>query len=137
MDGGKGQISAAERAMAAAGVPLPVCGMVKDDSHSTRGIIYNGAEITLPRSSEGFKLLTRIQDEVHRFAIEYHRKLRAAAQTRSVLDGISGVGPKRRFALMKTFGSIEAIRAADEKALAAAPGMNAAAAKAVYEFFRK
>ncbi|MDR1209859.1 MAG: excinuclease ABC subunit UvrC [Clostridiales bacterium] len=137
MDGGKGQVSAAERAMEAVGVSLPVCGMVKDDSHSTRGVIYNGAEIALPRSSEGFKLLTRIQDEVHRFAVEYHRKLRAAAQVRSVLDGISGVGPKRRLALMKKFGSIEAIRAADESALADTPGMNAASARAVYEFFRK
>jgi excinuclease ABC subunit C len=135
LDGGKGQVSSALRAMDGAGVSVRVCGMVKDDNHNTRGLIYNGEEIILPRSSEGFKLLTRIQDEVHRFAIEYHRKLREKRQIRSILDDIGGVGAARRKALMKSFGSIDAIRGASVDELKAVPSMNAPAAEAVRSFF--
>jgi len=136
VDGGKGQITSAKKALASLGMDLPVCGMVKDDRHRTRGLMYEGEEATMPRTSEGFKLITRIQDEVHRFALEYHRKLRADSQVRSVLDDIQGIGPTRRKALLKHFKSIEAITEADMEALQAAPAMNKASAEAVYNFFR-
>jgi len=137
VDGGKGQITSAKKALAAVGMDLPVCGMVKDDRHRTRGLLFEGEEAALPRTSEGFKLITRIQDEVHRFALEYHRKLRADSQVRSVLDDIPGIGPTRRKAMLRHFKSIEAIAAADMDALLAAPAMNKASAEAVYKFFRE
>jgi len=136
VDGGKGQITAAEKALSAVGLNVPICGMVKDDRHRTRGLLFQGKELLLPRHSEGFKLVTRIQDEVHRFALEYHRKLRADSQVRSVLDDISGIGATRRKELLKHFKSIEAIRWASLEELAQAPSMNKRAAEAVYNFFR-
>ncbi|MCL2461607.1 MAG: excinuclease ABC subunit UvrC [Defluviitaleaceae bacterium] len=135
MDGGKGQVSAAEKAMAALDIHIPVCGMVKDDRHRTRGLLYEGEEVALPYASEGFKLVTRIQDEVHRFAIEYHRKLRADAQVKSVLDEIPGIGPSRRKELIKKFKSLDAVREADVETLAKVKGMNQRAAEAVKGFF--
>ena len=137
IDGGKGQVSAAEEVLRQFGLSIPVCGMIKDDRHNTRGMIFEGREILPPYTSEGFKLLTRIQDEVHRFAITYHRKLRAKAQVHSILDDIKGIGGTRRRALIKHFGSIEAIRAADMDTLRQAPSMDSRAAKAVYDFFQK
>ncbi|MCL2200294.1 MAG: excinuclease ABC subunit UvrC [Defluviitaleaceae bacterium] len=137
VDGGKGQISAVEKALVAQSISIPVCGMVKDNRHRTRGLLYQGEEINLPRHGEGFKLVTRIQDEVHRFALEYHKKLRADSQVRSVLDEIPGIGATRRKELLRHFKSIEAIRTADIDALAAAPSMNNKSAAAVYNFFRK
>lgn len=112
MDGGKGQVNIALQVLKELHLDIPVCGMVKDDNHRTRGLYYHNAEIPIDTHSEGFKLITRIQDEAHRFAIEYHRSLRSKAQVRSVLDEIPGVGPARRKALMKHFGSIEEIREA-------------------------
>ena len=113
----------------------PVCGMVKDDNHRTRGLYYQNVEIPIDRNSEGFRLITRIQDEAHRFAIEYHRSLRSKEQVHSVLDDIEGIGPARRKALMRQFKSLEAIQRASEEELAAAESMNAASARSVYEFF--
>ena len=137
VDGGKGQITAAEKALATVGLSIPVCGMVKDDRHRTRGLLFEGKEATLPRTSEGFKLITRIQDEVHRFALEYHKKLRGDSQVRSVLDDIPGIGATRRKELLKHFKNIEAIRQANVEALAQAPSMNKRAAEAVYAFFQQ
>jgi len=136
VDGGKGQITAAKKALAALEVTIPVCGMVKDDRHRTRGLLFEGREVALPRTSEGFKLVTRIQDEVHRFALEYHKKLRANTQVRSVLDDIAGIGPSRRKALLSHFKNIEAIRTVTVDALAEVESMNQSSAKAVYDFFR-
>ena len=136
IDGGRGQVHAAEKSMAALNIQIPVCGMVKDDKHRTRGLFFNDSEILLPTASEGFKLITRIQDEVHRFAIEYHRKLRADTQIHSLLDDISGIGPARRKALMKNFRSIENIKKAELSELEQTEGMNKKAAQAVYSYFR-
>ena len=116
---------------------IPVCGMVKDDNHNTRGLYYQNEEIPIDRRSEGFKLITRIQDEAHRFAIEFHRSLRSKSQVHSVLDEIPGVGPARRKALMRHFRSIEEIRAAEVEELLAVDGMNRPAAERIYQFFRK
>ena len=116
---------------------IPVCGMVKDDNHRTRGLYYQNKEIPIDRTSEGFKLITRIQDEAHRFAIEYHRSLRSKEQVHSVLDDIPGIGPARRKALMRRFQSLEAIREASEEELAKTESMNEQAARAVYSFFRE
>jgi excinuclease ABC subunit C len=135
IDGGKGQINAAEKVLGILGFSIPICGMVKDDRHRTRGLIYQNIEIDMARNSEMFKLITRIQDEVHRFAAEYHRKLRADTQVRSVLDEIPGVGPARRKALMRHFKHIEAIREADTETLAGVSAMNKKAAEAVYKYF--
>ena len=135
MDGGKGQVNIALRVLDELNLKIPVCGMVKDDNHRTRGLYYNNAEIPIERSSEGFKLITRIQDEAHRFAIEYHRSLRSKGQVHSVLDEIPGVGPSRRKALMMRFPSLDAIRQADVKELADTPSMNVKAAHAVYDYF--
>lgn len=135
MDGGKGQVNVALRVLDRLEISIPVCGMVKDDNHRTRGLYYNNEEIPIDRNSEGFRLITRIQDEAHRFAIEYHRSLRSKDQVHSVLDDIEGIGPARRKSLMKTFKSLEAIREATKEELAAAPSMNEAAAGKVYEFF--
>ena len=109
--------------------------MVKDDNHRTRGLYYHDHEIPISHSSEGFKLITRIQDEVHRFAIEYHRLLRSKGQIHSVLDDIEGIGPARRKSLMKYFKSIESIREASVEELKKAPSMNQQVAEKVYEFF--
>ena len=135
MDGGKGQVNVALRVMEALQLQIPVCGMVKDDRHRTRGIYFRNQEIPISRDSEGFRLVTRIQDEAHRFAIEYHRSLRSKEQVHSVLDDIPGIGPARRKALMKAFQTLEDIRAADVETLASVDGMNARAAAQVYEFF--
>ena len=135
MDGGRGQVNIALKVLGELGVAIPVCGMVKDDNHRTRGLYYNNVEIPIDRTSEGFKLITRIQDEAHRFAIEYHRSLRSKEQVHSVLDDIPGIGPARRKALMRRFQSLEAIRAATEEELAQTEAMNERAAEAVYAFF--
>ena len=135
MDGGRGQVNIALKVLGELGVAIPVCGMVKDDHHRTRGLYYNNVEIPIDRTSEGFKLITRIHDEAHRFAIEYHRSLRSREQVHSVLDDIPGIGPARRKALMRRFQSLEAIRAATEEELAQTEAMNERAAEAVYAFF--
>ena len=135
MDGGRGQVNVALRVLEELKLNIPVCGMVKDDNHRTRGVYYNNVEIPIDKSSEVFKLVTRIQDETHRFAIEYHRSLRGKAQVRSILDDIEGIGESRRKALMKHFGSIEAIKEASEEELAAVNTMNKRSAKQVYDFF--
>lgn len=137
MDGGKGQVNIAEQVLFEMGIHIPVCGMVKDDKHRTRGLYFHNEELPMNQHSEGFRLLTRIQDETHRFAIEYHRSLRGKEQVHSILDEIEGIGPTRRRALMKAFGSQDAIRSATEEELAAVDSMNAAAAHAVYTFFQK
>ncbi len=136
MDGGRGQVNIAQEVLAELGLSIPVCGMVKDDSHRTRGLYYRNVEIPIDRHSEGFRLITRIQDEAHRFAIEYHRSLRGKSQVHSVLDDIPGIGDTRRKALMKHFRSIEAVQAASEEELSQVPSMNRAAAESVYRFFR-
>ena len=135
MDGGRGQVNIALKVMEAVGVHVPVCGMVKDDKHRTRGIYYNNVEIPISRDSEGFRLVTRIQDEANRFAIEYHRSLRSREQVHSVLDDIKGIGPARRKALMKSFQTLDAIRRASVDELAEAEGMNRRAAQQVFDFF--
>lgn len=135
MDGGRGQVNIALGVLERLGLSIPVCGMVKDDNHRTRGLYYQNVEIPIDRHSEGFRLITRIQDEAHRFAIEYHRSLRSKAQVHSILDEIPGIGPVRRKSLMRHFKSQEAIRDARLEELAAAPGMNQGAARQVYEFF--
>ncbi len=135
MDGGRGQVNIALEVLQKLRISIPVCGMVKDDNHRTRGLYYRNEEIPIDRHSEGFKLITRIQDEAHRFAIEYHRSLRGKEQVRSVLDEIKGIGPARRKALMRYFKTIEAVRDAQVEELSAVPQMNQAAAEAVYHFF--
>ena len=135
MDGGKGQVHTALAVLEKVGFDIPVAGMVKDDYHRTRGLYYNDREIPIASDSEGFKLLTRIQDEVHRFAIEYHRQLRSKGQVRSVLDEIEGIGPTRRKALLRTFKTAERIRDASYEELLHAPSMNAKSARSVYDFF--
>ena len=137
MDGGKGQVNIALQVLGRLRLDIPVCGMVKDDNHRTRGLYFNNEEIPIDKSSEGFRLITRIQDEAHRFAIEYHRSLRSKEQVHSILDDIQGIGPARRKSLMRTFQSLEAIQAADVEELAKAPSMNEASARKVYEFFRQ
>ena len=135
MDGGKGQVHIAEEVLERLGIHIPVCGMVKDDRHRTRGIYFRGQELPININSEGFHLMTRIQDEVHRFAIEYHRSLRSKVQVHSILDDIPGIGEKRRRALMKRFGSIEAVQNAQIEELAQTETMNMGAARKVYGFF--
>ena len=137
MDGGKGQVNIALRVLQELGLHIPVCGMVKDDNHRTRGLYYHNQEIPIDRHGEGFKLITRIQDEAHRFAIEYHRSLRSKEQVHSVLDDIPGIGAARRKALMRNFQSLEEIREADIEKLSGIPAMNERAARAVYEFFHR
>lgn len=135
MDGGKGQVNIALKVLEQLDFHIPVCGMVKDDNHRTRGLYYNNEEILFPKNSEAFLLVTRIQDEAHRFAIEYHRSLRAKGQVYSILDDIKGVGPKRRKALMKHFKDIGKIRTATEAEIMQVPGMNQQTARAIYDFF--
>ena len=137
MDGGRGQVNICLKVLDELKMNIPVCGMVKDDFHRTRGIYFNNKELPIDTHSEGFKLVTRIQDEAHRFAIEFHRSLRSKDQTKSVLDEIPGIGPARRKALMRTFASIEDVRNASEEELEAIPEMNPQAARSVYEFFHK
>ena len=137
MDGGRGQVNICLQVLEELGLSIPVCGMVKDDNHRTRGLYFNNVEIPIDRHGEGFKLITRIQDEAHRFAIEYHRSLRSKAQVHSVLDDIEGIGPTRRKALMRHFQSIEQIRAASVEELAETESMNLGAAEKVYAFFHK
>lgn len=135
MDGGKGQVHIAQQVLDKLGLAIPVCGMVKDDKHRTRGLFFQEREIPIETDSEGFHLMTRIQDEVHRFAIEYHRSLRSKTQVRSILDDIPGIGEKRRKALMRYFKELEKIRDASVEELAQVDTMNERAAKQVYEFF--
>lgn len=137
MDGGKGQVNIALGVLEELHIHIPVCGMVKDDNHRTRGLYYDNREIPIDRNSEGFKLITRIQDEAHRFAIEYHRSLRSKSQVKSVLEEIPGVGPARRKALMRQFKSIEEIRAADMEALSRLEEIPPNVAEDIYNFFRK
>ena len=137
MDGGKGQVNIALEVLEQLGLSIPVCGMVKDDSHRTRGLYYQNVEIPVDRHSEGFRLITRIQDEAHRFAIEYHRSLRSKSQVRSILDEIPGIGETRRKALMRSFQSLDDVREASVEELCQVPGMNRAAAESVYRFFRR
>jgi len=135
MDGGRGQVNIALDVLQKLGLSIPVCGMVKDDQHRTRGLYYCNEEILIDRSSEGFKLITRIQDEAHRFAIEYHRLLRSKGQVHSVLDDIPGIGPTRRKALMKAYQSLDEIKKATVEELKQVPSMNEKSALQVYEFF--
>ena len=137
MDGGRGQVNIALSVLEELHINIPVCGMVKDDNHRTRGLYFNNVELPIDTHSEGFKLITRVQDEAHRFAIEYHRSLRSKAQVKSVLDDIPGVGPARRKALMRHFKSIEEIKAATVEELTALPELNQRAAEGIYQFFRK
>ncbi len=135
MDGGRGQVNVALRVLDKLNLAIPVCGMVKDDFHRTRGLYFNNVEIPIDPHSEGFRLITRIQDEAHRFAIEYHRSLRSKQQVHSILDDIEGIGPTRRKALMRTFKSMEAVRDASLEELEQAPSMNRRSAQQVYDFF--
>ena len=135
MDGGRGQVNIALEVLGELGLEIPVCGMVKDDNHRTRGLYYNNVEVSIDRHSEGFRLITRIQDEAHRFAIEYHRSLRAKGQVKSILDDIPDIGPARRKALMRQFQSLEAVKEATLEALMEVPGMNRKSAESVYQFF--
>lgn len=137
MDGGKGQVNIALQVLDELGLSIPVCGMVKDDHHRTRGLYYHNEEISIDTHSEGFRLITRIQDEAHRFAIEYHRSLRSREQVRSVLDDIPLIGPERRKALMRHYQSLEAIREADVESLKRVDSMNERAAESVYHFFHE
>ena len=135
MDGGKGQVNVALEVLEKLGLSIPVCGMVKDDNHRTRGLYYNNIELPIDKDSESFRLITRIQDEAHRFAITFHRQLRGKSQVHSVLDDIPGVGPARRKDLMRHFENIEAIRNADIEELKKLPSMNEKSARDVYHFF--
>ena len=137
MDGGRGQVNIALKVLEELGLQIPVCGMVKDDNHRTRGLYFNNVEIPIDTNSEGFKLITRIQDEAHRFAIEYHRALRGKKQIDSVLDNIPGVGPVRRKALMRHFKSIDEIKNATVEKLCEIPEISQSAAEEIYAFFRK
>lgn len=137
MDGGRGQVNIALKVLNELGISIPVCGMVKDDHHRTRGLYFNNVEIPIDTSGEGFRLITRIQDEAHRFAIEYHRSLRSREQVHSILDDIPGIGDTRRKALLRKFKSVENIRDASEEELAQTESMNARSARQVYEFFHK
>lgn len=135
MDGGRGQVNIALQVLSELKLVIPVCGMVKDENHKTRGLYFNNVEIPIDTHSEGFRLITRIQDETHRFAIEYHRSLHNKTQIKSILDEIEGIGPTRRRALMKYFLSLEAIGNATIEELVQVPEMNRSAAEAVYHFF--
>lgn len=136
MDGGKGQVHIAETVLEKLGISIPVCGMVKDDHHRTRGLYFQNEEIPMDTHGQGFRLITRIQDETHRFAIEYHRQIRGKTQVHSILDDIPTIGAVRRKALMKKYASLEEIRHADVEELKQVPGMNEASAQAVVDFFR-
>ncbi len=137
MDGGKGQVHIAEKVLDELHLNIPVCGMVKDDNHRTRGLYFHDVELLIDTHSEGFKLITRIQDEAHRFAIEFHRSLRSKTQVHSILDDIEGIGEKRRKALLRRFKSVEKIKEATIEELALTESMNQKAAETVYAFFHK
>lgn len=137
MDGGRGQVNIALEVLQELGIQVPVCGMVKDDNHRTRGLYYNNVEVPIDTRSEGFKLVTRIQDEAHRFAIEYHRSLRGKAQVRSILEEIPGIGPARRKALMRKFNGLEEIRNATLGELMEIPELNEKAAQELFDYFHK
>ena len=137
MDGGRGQVNIALQVLEELDISIPVWGMVKDDNHRTRGLYFNNMELPIDRNSEGFKLITRIQDEAHRFAITYHRSLRSKVQVHSVLEEIPGVGPSRRKALMKYFKSIEEMRAANVDTLLEVPGITTKVAEKIYAFFQQ
>jgi len=137
IDGGKGHVSVALKVLSELKLNIAVCGMVKDDNHRTRGLYYHNKELQIDKSSEVFKLVTRIQDETHRFAIEYHKSLRQKSQVHSILDNIGGVGPTRRRALMKYYQSLEAVQSAGIEDLMQVPSMNRKSAEEVYEFFHK
>ena len=137
MDGGRGQVNIARKVLGELGIDIPVCGMVKDDNHRTRGVYFNNVEIPIDTSGEGFHLVTRIQDEAHRFAIEYHRSLRSKEQVHSVLDDIPGIGETRRKALMRRFRSVENIKDASVEELSQTESMNVQSAEAVYQFFHR
>lgn len=136
MDGGRGQVNIALEVLSELHIDIPVCGMVKDDNHRTRGLYFNNVELPIDTRSEGFKLITRIQDEAHRFAIEFHKSLRGKAQVKSVLDEIPGVGPARRKALMRHFQSIEDIKAADARTLSQVPEIPLHVAEAIVSYFQ-
>ena len=136
MDGGKGQVNVAERVISELKLDIPIAGMVKDDNHRTRGIYFKGVEMPIDTASEGFKLLTRIQDEAHRFAIEYHRMLRGKNQVHSILDDIPNVGAKRRRELMKAFESIEELKKASLEDIIKVPGFNKPSAQSVFDYMR-
>lgn len=135
MDGGKGQVNVALEVLDSLNLNIPVCGMVKDDHHRTRGLYYQNVELPIDVNSEGFNLITRIQDEAHRFAIDFHRKLRGQGQVHSILDDIPGIGPTRRKALMQTYQSIEELKNAEIDDLKKLPSMNEKSARQVYTFF--
>ena len=135
MDGGKGQVNVALHVLENLRLNIPVCGMVKDDNHRTRGLYYQNVEIPIDRASEAFRLITRIQDEAHRFAITFHRQLRSQKQIHSILDDIPGVGTARRKDLMKYFNNIDEIKNASVEELKKLPSMNEKSAQSVYDFF--
>lgn len=137
MDGGRGQVNIALGVLSELGISIPVCGMVKDDNHRTRGLYFNNRELPIDKDSEGFKLITRIQDEAHRFAIEYHRSIRSKSQVHSLLDEIPGVGPERRKALMRKFTSIEEVKNATKEELSALPEIPEHVAEKIVQFFEK
>lgn len=137
MDGGRGQVNIALKVLEELRLNIPVCGMVKDDNHNTRGLYYQNIEIPIDRRSEGFKLITRIQDEAHRFAIEYHRSLRNKNEVKSILDDIPGVGPSRRKALMRSFDSIDEVKEASVERLMGVDGITRNVAEGIYSFFHK
>ena len=137
MDGGRGQVNIALGVLSELGISIPVCGMVKDDNHRTRGLYFNNRELPIDKDSEGFKLITRIQDEAHRFAIEYHRSIRSKSQVHSLLDEIPGVGPERRKALMRKFTSIEEVKNATKEELSALPEIPEHVAEQIVQFFEK
>lgn len=137
MDGGKGQVNVAEAVLNSLGLEIPVCGMVKDDNHRTRGLYYKDQEVLFKRGSEAMHMITALQDETHRFAIEYHKTLRSKEQVHSLLDDIPGIGPKRRKVLMQHFKDLDAIRNASTEELAQVPDLPENAAAAVYDFFHK
>ena len=137
MDGGRGQVNVAQRVLDELHLNIPVCGMVKDDNHRTRGLYYNNKEITFPRNSEVFGMITRLQDEAHRFAITYHKQLRGKEQVHSILDDIKGVGPARRKALMQHFKEIGRIKDAAVEELSAVEGVTPQVAEEIYRFFHE
>lgn len=136
MDGGKGQVNIALEVLRSFNIDIPVCGMVKDDKHSTRGLIYNNEELPIKKHSNTIRLITRIQDEVHRFAITYHRSLRSKTTFHSILDDIPGVGERRRKELLKKFGSIEGIKKASYEEILETPAIDKKSAQNIVEFFK-
>ena len=136
LDGGLGQVNAVLTVLNELNINIPVCGMVKDDKHRTRGLIYNGSEVGMPKSSMAFRLISSIQEEAHRFAISYHKSLRSKTTVKSALDDIPGIGPARRRSLLKHFGSLKSIKKASMEELEGVQGMNKKVAEVVYYFFK-